>query len=157
MKPCVLEKIIPLCLCLLCLFPGCSDDTTVIVPPSPSAGSISGMVYAPGGQTGTVFVMAIRTNSANLQHDIRVMETAPKACLSDKVSGYNRLSSPGTYCISNLPEGEYVLFAWIDVNKDGSVDHLDYAEPTGWHQESNASAPHFIDSGRRVFHCRYRH
>jgi len=141
MKLCVLEKIIPLCLCLLCLFPGCSDDTTVIVAPSPSAGSISGMVYAPGGQTGTVFVTAIRTNSANLQHDIRVMETAPKACLSDKVSGYNRLSSPGTYCISNLPEGEYVLFAWIDVNKDGSVDHLDYAEPTGWHQNRTHLPP----------------
>ena len=117
------------------LFTGCSDTSNTYVTiassdPAPT-GTISGTVYVPGGQQGRIYVLAIDTSD---QHAIRVMETLDKPYLSQNVSGYDQLSTAGMYSISGLPEGEYTLFAWVDIDGDGGINHLNYAEPTGWYQ-----------------------
>ncbi|MFC1515243.1 hypothetical protein ACFL7E_00635 [Thermodesulfobacteriota bacterium] len=65
--------------------------------------------------------------------------------MSEIATGYTWLSAPGEYIIEGLPEGEYTIFAWVDVNEDGGINHLDYAEPTGWYQNKEHLLPILVD------------
>ncbi|MDA8126651.1 MAG: hypothetical protein M0009_15875 [Deltaproteobacteria bacterium] len=110
-------------LMLLGLLIGCSGSLS-------APGYISGTVSVPGSQTGTIYVLAIpEANKAKL----RVVETEARPTQSAWVAASVRLSEPGNYTLALAP-GSYAVWAWVDVNGDGGVNHADYAEPTGWHQ-----------------------
>ena len=94
-------------------------------------GSISGEISCTGSQSGNIYVLALKAEN---KWKIREMETEPYPFHSQYVYRYTILEGPGFYRIPELEEGEYVLWAWADVNGDGGVNHLKYAEPSGWYQ-----------------------
>jgi hypothetical protein len=109
---------------LLMLF-GCSGDNHAVI------GSLSGSVMISGSQSGTIYVLAIpEQNKAKL----REVETEAHPYESTRVASYSKLSASGSYTISGLAPGNYVIWGWVDVNGDGGVNHDNYAEPVGWYQ-----------------------
>jgi hypothetical protein len=108
---------------LPCVF-GCSSG-------SGSGGSISGQVVAPGNVTAPVYVLAIPFESKGM---IRKIETEATPFESLHVKAYVRLNGPGLFTISGLADGEYVLWAWMDKNENGGVEHENFSEPVGWYQ-----------------------
>ena len=119
-------------LLLILVLIGCSDDGGI------PAGSISGEVLFPGYQKGEIYVLALKAEDAG---KIRQMETEAYPYLSQYVISYTALSCPGPYEIEWLSSGNYVLWSWNDVNSDGGVNHLDYAESVGWHQKNDQLFP----------------
>ena len=53
------------------------------------------------------------------------------------VAAYTRLQSPGTYTIAGMEDGDYLLWAWMDMNANGGEEHLNFAEPVGWYQSDS--------------------
>jgi hypothetical protein len=96
-----------------------------------NSGSLSGEIFCPDYQAGKIYVLALKAENKG---KIREVETEAYPYNSQYVYQYTFLDAPGTYRISELEEGEYVLWAWVDVNGDGGVNHLNYAEPSGWYQ-----------------------
>jgi len=104
---------------------GCGGGGTV------GKGSISGQVFAPGGLTAPVYVLAIKYENRGM---IRKIETEKTVFNSKYVAAYACLNGPGIFTIADLDHGDYILWAWMDMNGNGAVEHLDFAEPVGWHQ-----------------------
>ncbi|MHB9099877.1 MAG: C45 family peptidase, partial [Syntrophales bacterium] len=97
----------------------------------PATGSISGSITVPGSQSGTIYVLAIPAENAG---KLRVAETEARPHRSAWVARYTQLSGPGSYTLDGLLPGNYVVWGWVDVNGDGGVNHMNYAEPAGWYQ-----------------------
>lgn len=106
---------------------GCSGD------PHLTGGAISGAISVPGSQSGAIYVLAIAEENMS---KLRVVETEELPYKSPWVAAYVRLASPGSYTIRGLSPGNYVIWAWVDVNGDRGVNHDNYAEPVGWYQTS---------------------
>lgn len=106
---------------------GCSGDSHL------TTGAISGTISVTGSQSGDIYVLAIPEEHMG---KLREVETEKLPYQSIWVATYARLSSPGTYILHGLSPGNYIIWAWVDVNGDGGVDHYDYAEPVGWYQTS---------------------
>jgi len=85
-----------------------------------------------------MLVLALRASDRDR---IREMEAEARPCLSRYTVSWATLAGPGPYEIGGLPEGDYVLWSWNDVNGDGSVNYLNYAEPAGWHQAPDSLFP----------------
>lgn len=129
---------------LILVLIGCSGEGGI------SAGSISGDVLFPGYRKGEIYVLALKAEDAG---KIRQMETEACPYLSQYVISYTALSCPGSYEIERLSSGDYVLWAWNDVNSDGGVDHLNYAESVGWYQTNDHLFPPAsvsVDAGEMV-------
>ena len=109
---------------LMFLF-GCGGDGTV------GRGAISGKVIAPGDATAPIYVLAVKYENVGL---VRKIETEKMPALSRYVAAYAALDGPGDFIIGGLEDGDYVLWAWMDRNANGAVEHLDFAEPVGWYQ-----------------------
>ncbi len=130
--------------CLTLMLSGCfiDDDN--------DKGSISGQILFPGHRTGLIYVLALTADDAD---KIRQMETEDLPHLSRYATAYTILERPGAYTIQGLQRSDYVLWAWNDVNSDGGVNHLNYAEPVGWYQTSDQLFPPaqiFVDVGQAV-------
>ena len=110
---------------LALLVSGCSSDGEL------SKGAISGQIHFPEYQKGQIYVLALKAADAE---KIREMETEAFPHLSKYVVSYTTIQTPGPYEVQGLPPGDYVLWSWVDVNADGGVNHLNYAEPVGWYQ-----------------------
>ena len=94
-------------------------------------GFIRGEVFFSTAAAAPVYVLAIRYEHRGM---LRKIETEPAPVHSPFVAAYARLNGPGAFTITGLEDGEYVLWAWMDMNANGAVDHLDFSEPVGWHQ-----------------------
>jgi hypothetical protein len=83
---------------------------------------------------------------------LRVAETEARPHRSAWVAGYAQLSGPGSYSLNGLAPGNYVIWGWVDVNGDGGVNHLNYAEPAGWYQTSASLylSPVTVEAGRNA-------
>jgi hypothetical protein len=128
------------------LFCGCGDSSSRFVPKS-----VSGEVRFENYRTGAVYVLAIKAEknqSGNFdigatKQKIREIETEPFPAASSRVAGCTRLDRPAKYRIEGL-YGDYVIWAWVDVNNDGGVNHADYAEATGWYQTTEQLYPTMV-------------
>jgi hypothetical protein len=109
---------------ILCL--GCSGSGS-----QTETGSLSGSITVPGGQAGTIYVLAVPAQNMT---KLRVAETEAYPQESAWVTRYRALPAPGSYTLAGLPPGQYVIWGWVDVNGDGGVNHHNYAEPVGWYQ-----------------------
>jgi len=117
-------------LILLLLTAGCNDSDDVFT----GGGSLEGVVNAPWGAHGTIYVLAIaRTDMGRL----REMETRVPLLDSEYIAGFDALPASGPYRISGLAAGDYALWAWCDVDGDQAVDHKSFAEPVGWYQTTD--------------------
>jgi len=120
-------------LVLICLvFSGCDKGGTA------GTGTVSGALSCPGYRSGEIYVLALKSSDGDR---IREMEMESCPYLSRYVASYAAIPGPGPYEIPGLAGGEYVLWSWNDVNGDGGVNHLDYAEPVGWHQTAGQLFP----------------
>jgi hypothetical protein len=97
---------------------------------SDRGGSISGEVTAPGSAA-AVYVLAIPYADRGM---IRRLETEAAPLQSGYVASYARCEGPGAFTVSGLPPGDYILWAWMDKNGNGAVEHANFAEPVGWLQ-----------------------
>jgi len=97
-------------------------------------GSISGTAYYSGPKTGKVYIMAFKATEdcEEDQQKLREIQTEKKPYKS--AYSFVSLNTPGRYTISNLEDGSYRIWAWMDVNDDGDVDFANFEEPTGWYQ-----------------------
>jgi hypothetical protein len=104
---------------------------------SDRGGSISGEVIA-SGSAAAVYVLAIPYADRGM---IRRLETEAAPFQSGYVASYARCEGPGAFTVSGLPPGDYILWAWMDKNGNGAVEHANFAEPVGWLQsEANLAA-----------------
>ena len=94
-------------------------------------GEIKRMITCPSSHSATIYVLAIPVAKKGA---LRVLETRPDILKQKEVSGYAVLGEPGPFQIQNLPAGQYILYAWEDVNGNRQVDHWNYEEPVGWYQ-----------------------
>lgn len=102
------------------------------------AGSISGEIIAPGNWTAPVYILAIPYEHRG---KLRKIEIEVSPLRSPYVAAYTSTTGMGTYTITGLPDGDYILWAWMDKNLNGGVEHQNFAEPVGWYQsESNLAA-----------------
>jgi len=126
----------------LILLWGCASDHT-------RPGSISGRIAVPGSQPGTIYVLAIPEQD---KAKLRVAETEARPHESPWVTRYTRVSASGTYTLRGLPSGQYVAWAWVDVDGDGGVNHQNYAEPVGWYQTPTQLhlAPVLVEAGKNT-------
>jgi len=110
-----------------------------------SAGTISGTVSVPGGQLGDIYVLAVALASADTGGSalakLRSLETEPRPAQSPLVAGWVKLTSAGTYSFSLPAPGDYLIYGWVDVNRNQAVEHQDYLEPTGWYQKPDHLGP----------------
>jgi hypothetical protein len=97
-------------------------------------GAISGKVIAPGDATAPIYVLAIKYENVGM---VRKIETEKMPVLSKHVAGYAILDGSGDFTITGLEDGDYVLWGWMDMNANGAVEHLDFAEPVGWYQSGS--------------------
>ncbi|MBA4423196.1 MAG: hypothetical protein C0390_08880, partial [Syntrophus sp. (in: bacteria)] len=99
-----------------------------------SGGAISGRVISPGDTTAPVYILAIKYENRGM---VRKIETEKMPFTSVYVAAYTRLQRPGFYTIAGLEDGDYILWAWLDKNANGAVEHLNFAEPVGWYQSDS--------------------
>ena len=112
----------------LCIFSACSDSNDV------TTGVITGDVSAYEiAVQGDIYVVAVKAE--NRSH-IRNMETETYPYRSQYAAGYQKLTSLGAYIISGLTPGKYAVWAYMDTDGDGGVNHYDFADPVGWYQTS---------------------
>ena len=97
-----------------------------------------------GGGKIYILVLPAENNVNTMKQKIREMETEAFPYLSRSVVKYTVLDAPGNYLIAGLNKGNYVVWAWADVNMDGGVNHLNYAEPVGWYQTAAHLAPRTV-------------
>ena len=111
------------------LFSGCSDSG------DDNTGGVSGSVseYATSAQ-GDIYVVAVKADRRD--GHIRNMETEAYPYKSQYAAGYQKLTSLGPYYISGLEPGGYFIWAYMDTEGDGGVNHYDFADPVGWYQTS---------------------
>ncbi len=107
------------------VFTGCGSGSSSV------SGAISGSVAVPGGQSGTIYVLAI--SEENMSR-LRMVEQEDLPYKSTWVAAHTSLAVPGNYTLSGLSPGNYIVWAWVDVNGDGGVNHKNYAEPVGWYK-----------------------
>jgi hypothetical protein len=115
---------------LLMFLSGCSGDRSF----SEFEGAISGQIIAPGGPAAPVYILAIPDKNKGI---LRKIETESMPFHSSHVAGYTRIQGPGVYTIAGLKDGDYVLWAWMDMNANGGVENHDFAEPVGWYQSDS--------------------
>ncbi|MBL7073804.1 hypothetical protein ISS37_01010 [candidate division KSB1 bacterium] len=96
------------------------------------AGSIAGKVTYKGRQRGAIYVRAYPVPKGLRRHRY-IWEHEPLITFSSV-----RTHSLGPYTISDLPDSNYTLWAWMDINGNGEVDY-DIPEPTGWYTADNGS------------------
>jgi len=112
----------------LCLLSGCSDSNDV------TTGAITGNVSAYEiSVQGDIYVVAVKAE--NRGH-IRNMETEVYPYQSQYAAGYQKLTAQGAYTLSGLMPGKYAVWAYMDTDGDGGVDHDNFADPVGWYQTS---------------------
>lgn len=96
-----------------------------------SGGAIGGQVISAGDATAPVYILALKYENRGM---VRKVETEQMPFASVHVAAYTRLPRPGFYTIAGLEDGDYILWAWMDKNANGAVEHLNFAEPVGWYQ-----------------------
>lgn len=106
-----------------------------------SGGAISGQVISPGDSTAPVYILAIKYENRGM---VRKIETEKMPFNSVYVAAYTRLQRPGFYTIAGLEDGDYILWAWMDKNANGAVEHLNFAEPVGWYQSDSNLAMNML-------------
>ncbi len=137
-------KIAGLILVMVICTAGCTSSS----PPSggtpQAAASIAGTVTCDSGcGEGPVYIIAIARENAGRY---RFIELEIPAYTSPEVAGYARAEGPGPYTISGLNDGNYTVYAWQDKNGNGGIEHLNYAEPTGWYQTPDHLGPLTVDA-----------
>jgi hypothetical protein len=126
----------------------CTAGCITLFPPTggtpPAAASISGTVTCESGcGDGPVYVIAIARENAGRYRNI---ETTTPVYTAPEVAGYANLTGPGPYRITGLKNGNYTVYAWQDKNRNGGIEHLGYAEPTGWYQTADHLRPAAVDA-----------
>jgi len=94
-------------------------------------GSISGTVFYKGAEKGPVYLLLLPVNNKKM---LRTIQSQSLPFQSEYVSQYIYLDAPGNYQFTKIDAGDYVLWSWLDVNQNGSVDYFNFTEPTGWFQ-----------------------
>ena len=114
------------------------------VLPANGIASLSGTVTCDSkcGQ-GPIYVIAIAQENAGRY---RFIETTVPVYTASEVAGYAKLTGPGLYHITGLKNGNYTVYAWQDKNGNGGIEHLNYAEPTGWYKTPDHLGPLPVDA-----------
>lgn len=103
-----------------------------------SMATISGALTSGDSGSGTIYILALYPVD---KEDIRIMETEAQPHESEYVAAYTTLTAPGQYSVQVPAPGEYILYAWKDVNGDGGIDHEDYLEANGWYRTDECLLP----------------
>jgi len=127
-------------LVMLLLVAGCTNTS------SDQSAFISGTIQCDNYHRGKIYVLIMpsETSMNTMKQKIREMEAETFPYLSKKIVTYTVLDAPGNYLIAGLNPGNYVVWAWADVNMDGGVNHLNYAEPVGWYQTKSNLSPRTV-------------
>jgi len=98
--------------------------------------TIRGQIICTQPVKGKIHLLALQ-RSQGILFNLRRMETKPEVLKSKTIVAYASLDRPGPFTIGPLSPGVYALYAWVDVNGNGAIEHYQYAEPTGWYQRED--------------------
>ena len=95
--------------------------------------TIRGQIICTQPVKGKIHLLALQRLKGNF-FQLRRMETKSEAFKSKTIVAQTTLDRPGPFTIGPLKPAVYALYAWMDVNGNGGIEHHRYAEPTGWYQ-----------------------